>query len=72
MTRIVFNEVRLKATKRWTDASGKKRQKTETFCQTINPFNRNAAGQVKSRDEIMAELKAQRDAWLKQSHEVSA
>ena len=65
MTRYVFNEVSIKRTRRWKDAeSGKQRQETRKFFQTINPFNTNAAGLPKDRDEIMAEIKAEGDAWL--------
>lgn len=62
--RINFDEVSIKATKTWTDADGKRRQKTRKFYQTINPFNKNAAGLPKSRVEIRAEILAERDAWL--------
>mgnify|MGYP001584197199 CR=1 FL=1 len=31
--------------------------------QTINPFNRNAHGLQKSREEIWAELRAQAETW---------
>ena len=64
--RYVFNEVAVRATKRWTDASGKKRQKTQTFMQTLNPLNKNSDGTVKTRDQIMVEIKAKRDAWLEE------
>lgn len=59
-----FQEVKVKATRRWTDAQGKKRQQTRTFMQTVNPFNKNANGTPKSREEIMVELRAERDGWL--------
>jgi len=65
MNTIRFQEVRLKAVRRWKE-NGKQRQETKVFMQTINPFNKNAAGEIKQLDEIMVELKAERDAWLKQ------
>lgn len=58
-----FDEVTLKATYRWKE-NGKSRQRTKTFMQTINPFNKNADGIIKNRVEIMAELSKERDAWL--------
>ena len=64
--RVNFQEVALKATKRWTDASGKKRQQTKKFWQTISPFNKAADGSPKSREQVMQEIKAQRDEWMKQ------
>lgn len=59
-----FDEVALKDTKRWTDATGKKRTRTRKFYQTINPFNKNTDGTMKTRAEIEAELRVERDAWL--------
>lgn len=65
MTRIRFEEVALKATRKFVDpVSGKTRQKTAKFWQTISPFNRAADGTPKTRDQIMAELRAERDAWM--------
>lgn len=63
--RYQFEEVSLKAVRRWTDADGKKRQQTKKFFQTINPFNKNADDTLKDRKQIMAELVIQRDAWVK-------
>ena len=62
--RVNFNEVWIKATKRWTDENGKKRQKTKKFYQTLNPFNRDADGNPKSREQIMSEIMAERAEWL--------
>jgi hypothetical protein len=42
---------------------GKKVRRQKTFQQTISPFNRNAEGQVKTRPEIFAELRAQAEEW---------
>lgn len=59
------SEVAVKATKRWTDPeTGKKRQQTKKFWQTISPFNKNEDGSVKTREQILNEIKAKRDAWL--------
>ena len=62
--RYRFDEVSIKAVKRWKDESGKTRQQTRKFFQTINPFNKNEDGTIKTRDQIMVEIKAERDAWL--------
>lgn len=61
-----FQEVSIKGTKRWTDTTGKKRQMTRKFYQTINPFNTNSKGVVKTREEILQELVDQRQDWLTQ------
>jgi hypothetical protein len=62
--RITFEEVKVKGTRRWTE-NGKPRQLTRTFMQTVNPFNKHPNGRQKSRDEIVTEVRAERDAWLK-------
>jgi hypothetical protein len=64
MTRIICQEVSVKATRRWVDADGKKRQETRKFWQTVNPFNRKADGSLKTEADIRAEINAERDAWL--------
>lgn len=63
---IHFQEVAIKATRKWTDDDGKKRQKTRKFSQTLNPYNRNIDGSVKTRDEILKELLCQRDEWMRE------
>ena len=66
--RVVFDEIKLKATRRWIDPeTGKKRQQTRTFMQTVNPFNRLPDGTIKDRATILAELHAERTDWLRQS-----
>jgi hypothetical protein len=42
---------------------GKPVRRQRTFGQTVNPYNRNAAGQPKSRQEILAELRDEAQAW---------
>jgi len=66
--RYVFEVVSHRVTKKWIDEDGKKRQQTQKFEQTLNPYNRDATGQPKSREQIWAEIRAQGDAWLKQPH----
>lgn len=64
--KINFQEVSLKATRRWKE-NGKTRQETKKFYQTINPFNRDkVTGLPKTRNQIWEELKAEREAWLAQ------
>jgi hypothetical protein len=71
MTRYTFDEVAIKATFRWKE-DGKSRQRTKTFWQTMNPFNVNADGLMKSRDEILEQLRAERDKWLEEmKHEAA-
>lgn len=60
---IRFEEVSVKRTRFYTDYSGKKRQKTRKFFQTINPFNQKD-GRQKTRQEIMEEITSEADAWM--------
>lgn len=50
---------------RWVLVDGVRKKRQKTFMQTINPFNINADGKVKTRQEIMAELKQEAEAWQK-------
>lgn len=59
-----YKAIEIKATKKWTDENGKKRQKTKTFYQTLNPFNKNSDGTVKSREQILIEIEAEKESWL--------
>jgi len=45
---------------------GKTLRRAMTFDQTINPYNRNADGTVKNREEILLELRAEADEWTAQ------
>jgi len=66
--RQVFEVVSVKAVRKWVDADGKKRQETRKFWQSINPFN-TKDGAVKARDQILSEIRAERDAWLSAASE---
>ncbi len=64
VTRYTFEEVSVKATRKWVDPeTGKKRQETRKFSQTINPYNTNADGTRKTREQINAEICAQAQSW---------
>jgi len=42
---------------------GKSVKRQRTFQQTLNPYNRNAEGQPKTRQEIGVALRAEGDEW---------
>ncbi|HIA5714228.1 TPA: hypothetical protein ACWQQG_000990 [Yersinia enterocolitica] len=68
MARINFQEVsitRVRVGK--CDARGKRFMEKKKFYQTLNPFNKNSDGTVKSRDEILLEVKLESDKWLESS-----
>ena len=62
--KITFEKIVERRTKRWTDVNGKKRQKTAQFMKTVNPWNRNDDGSVRTREEIRALVRAEADAWM--------
>lgn len=59
-----FQEISVKAVHKWTDENGKKRQKTKKFSQTLNPFNRNPDGTIRTKSDIYSVICAERDAWV--------
>jgi hypothetical protein len=61
--KCTFSEVAVKGTKRWTE-DGKRKYKTKKFFQTINPFNKNADGTQKSREQILEEINKEKNDWL--------
>jgi hypothetical protein len=42
---------------------GKKVRRQRTFSQTLNPFNKNADGSVKTVPDIYRALRVEADAW---------
>lgn len=61
--RITFEEVHIYASKSGKCGCGKRRTRRRKFDQTINPWNRNAAGFKKSRAEIFVELEKEVKRW---------
>lgn len=59
-----FGAVTVKRIKRGKCSKcGAKCQVTKRFFQTLNPFNKTAAGMVKTASEIRAEETVKADAW---------
>ncbi|AHH98256.1 hypothetical protein [Kutzneria albida] len=64
MSTITFPEITYKATKHVPcTGCGKKITRRQTFSQTVNPWNRNGAGDQKTVEEIRVELHAKAAAW---------
>ncbi|MBR8350305.1 hypothetical protein KDX21_06925 [Burkholderia cenocepacia] len=72
--RITFDRIGAKRTVSWIDpATGKRRQKTRNFEQTVNPFNRDANGQPKDRRTISVEVNREAALWkLKTENDIRA
>ena len=65
MTSIHFAKVSIKRTFRWRDpVTGRARQETKKFWQTVSQFNTGADGNPKTRGQIMFELEQQARLWL--------
>lgn len=60
-----YQKVSVKGVYRWKDSeTGRPRQRTKEFFQTVSPFNRMPDGTPKSPAQILKEVEAERDAWL--------
>jgi hypothetical protein len=62
--RVRFQKVEVIARKTWKDANGKRHQETRRFWQTLSPFNTDADGNPKSREQVMREIMQERKEWL--------
>jgi hypothetical protein len=64
VTRVEFTEVGITFYRGGTcTVCGKRRRRRKRLWQTLNPWNKNAAGEPKSGQEIMAELRIEGKAW---------
>lgn len=64
--RVNFDEVTIRGTKTVT-VEGKRRKRSRSFSQTINPFNKKKDGSVKSRQDIIEELLIERNKWISET-----
>jgi hypothetical protein len=51
---------------------GRRLRRQRTFGQTLNPWNRNAQGQPKTRQEILTALREQAGKWKQQPETCTA
>lgn len=64
MARQTFNEVAVTASKNLPcPVCGKKVRRQKRIWKTVNPFNRNANGVPKTRDEVYADVLAEAEVW---------
>lgn len=61
--RVTFEEVSYRAAKSGRCACGKQRTRQRKFWGTINPFNKNTDGSIRTRSEIYTSLKQQAADW---------
>ena len=63
---ITFREVAIRGNKsvKCTGGCGRTLKRQRKFWQTLNPFNKNQSGEVKTPIEIQKELISQRDQWV--------
>ena len=64
--RITFEEVCLTGFKvvKCEAGCGRRLQRRHKFWQTLSPFNKNAQGQPKTREEIADELRVEKTRWM--------
>lgn len=69
MTTVTFNEVTVHGSKSVKCAAGCGRtlKRSRKFWQTLSPFNKNAAGDLKTTAEICAELDSEVDYWRREA-----
>ena len=59
------DKVTIRVVTKWVDPStGRRRQWTKAFSQTINSRNLGSDGQPKTREQILCELRSEQDRWL--------
>ncbi len=64
MTTYTFQEVKYSSQKSGHCAvCGKPASRSQKFFQTLNPYNRNADGSIKNRDDIRRELNEEIAKW---------
>lgn len=59
----VSYEARVKTQYEWEPGKVRNTTRTKTFFGYLHPSNKNPDGTVKTRDQIMAELKTQGNEW---------
>jgi hypothetical protein len=59
-----FSNVTTYSTKRgFCPRCGKPTTRSMKFTHTVNPFNKNSEGFIKTREEVRADTKAEAEAW---------
>lgn len=64
--RYEFEKVSIYAKKSGKCRCGKRRTRSEHLWMTVNPFNKNARGEVKTRQEVRADLAKRHEEWIKE------
>lgn len=62
--RLSFAEVGVEGEKSGKCLCGKRRKRKERFSETINPFNKNPDGTIRTEAQIVATQKIKCDKWL--------
>lgn len=64
--RITFEEVSVHGTKTGKCGCGKRRVRKMKFWSTLNPFNKNPDGTLKTYEQLKEKVNAEREAWMKE------
>lgn len=66
MTIVNFEEVSVRGTKKGKCGCGKTRSRAKTFTNTLNPWNKNESGEVRTYAEVLENVCKERAEWLKE------
>ena len=58
-----FGEIACWADKSWKCSCGRRVKRRKKFYQTVNPFNKDADGAIKSRLQVQESVRAKARAW---------
>lgn len=58
-----FSDIKLTAVKTYRCSCGKRCRRQKKFYQTLNPFNKNKDGSVKTERDIIREERAKIEVW---------
>ena len=61
--RINFEEIKYREIRYEKNKDGKLVKRQKTFSQTVNPFNKNSDGSVKTREEVFESVKLEALNW---------
>lgn len=64
MKLLPFELISVTGTKTWMHVDGETREIVRTFAMRVSPLARNWDGSRMTREQVLKEVEAQRDAWL--------
>lgn len=62
--KVYFDVIKASATKKGKCFCGKRLTRSKTFEHTVNPFNKNPDGSVKTREEVYRDVQQKAKDWI--------